>query len=112
MVAHGSRYTDTSWRTLGLKSCRNIHRVTVQVCPIGNCVTKVDPDAKAHGAFSGMVAVKDRNLLLHRDGTAHRPVNAIEYDEERVAAGLNDPAAMLINRWIDHPSAYCTQPFE
>ena len=38
----------------------------------------------------------DRNLLLHLHGAAHRSVDAIEHDEQGVAASLDDPAAMLL----------------
>ena len=41
------------------------------------------------------------HLLLHLHRTAHRPVNAVEHDEEGVAACIDDPAAMLLDRWVD-----------
>ena len=60
----------------------------------------------------GCITVVDRNLLLHLDGTAHRPVNAIEHDEQGIAAGLDDPAAMLVNRWVYQVSAQRPQSLE
>ena len=44
--------------------------------------------------------VMDRNLLLHLHGTAHRAVDAIEHYQQRIAPGLDDPAAMLLYRWV------------
>ena len=54
----------------------------------------------------------DRNLLLHLHGAAHRSVDAIEHDEQRIAAGLDDPAAMLVDCWVDQVAAESPQPFE
>ena len=112
MIAHGSRDADTARRTFGLKSRRHIHRVAVQVSPIGNRVAKVDPDAEADGSIWRLISVVDRNLLLHLHGTAHRPVDAVEHDEQGVAAGLDDPAAMLLDRRIDQVSPESPQPLE
>jgi hypothetical protein len=39
--------------------------------------------------------------LLHLYRTSHRPINAIEYDEERVASCLKDPATVFVDRGID-----------
>ena len=54
----------------------------------------------------------DGNLLLHLHGTAHRPVNAIEYDQQRIASSLNNPAAMLIDRRVYQVPAECPQTIE
>ena len=112
MIAHRSRDANTARRAFSLKPRRHIHRVTVKVSPIGNRVAKVDPDAKSDGSIGWLLAVVDRNLLLHLDGTAHRSVDAVEYDEQGIAAGLNNPATMLINRGIDHLSPERTQSLE
>ena len=112
MIAHGSRDADTARRTFGLKPCRDIHRIAVQVSSIGNRVTNVDPDAKANGSIGRLIAVVDRNLLLHLHGTAHRPVDAVEYDQQGIAASLDDPAAMLLDRRVDHAAAESTETLE
>ena len=54
----------------------------------------------------------DRNLLLYLHSTAHGPVNAVEHDEQRIATGLDDPAAVLFDRWVDQVRAESAQPFE
>ena len=102
MITHWSRNTDAAGWTFSLKSCRNIHRVAVEISPIGNHVAKIDADTKADGSVGRLVAIVDRNFLLHLHRTAHRPVDAVEHDEQGVAAGLDDPAAMFLDRWIDH----------
>ena len=59
-----------------------------------------------------LVAIMDRHLLLHLHGTAHRPVDAVEHDQQRVAAGLDDPAAVLLDRRVDQVAPERAQPFE
>ena len=53
-----------------------------------------------------------RHLSLHRHGAAHRPVDAVEYDQQRVAAGLHDPATVLVDRWIDQVLTKLAQPLQ
>ena len=110
MIAHRSRDADAARRTFGLKPRRHIHRVAVEVSAIGNRVAKVDADAEADGSIRRLIAIMDRNLLLHLHRTAHRSIDAVEHDEQRVAAGLNDPAAMLLDRRVDQVAAERTQP--
>ena len=63
-------------------------------------------------ARSGLIAVLDRNLLLDLDCAADRAIYTIEYDEQGVATSLNDPAAVLLDRRIDHVGAESTQSVE
>ena len=112
MIPHRSRDADAARRTLGLKPRRDIHRVSVQVSAVGNRVAKVDPDAEADGSIRRLISVVDRNFLLHLHGTAHRPIDAIEHDEQGVAARLDDPAAVLLNRRIDQVLPQSPQPLE
>jgi hypothetical protein len=57
----------------------------VQVCAIRNRVADVDSNPKANGSVGGLVTIMIRNLLLYLHGTAHRSVDAVENDEQRVA---------------------------
>ena len=59
-----------------------------------------------------LVSVVDRNLLLHLHGAAHRPVDAVEHDQQRVAAGLDDPATMLRRSLGRSRCGAMPQPFE
>jgi hypothetical protein len=76
----------------------------MQVRSVRDCVTNVDPDSKADGTIGGLVSVSDWDLLLNRQRAAHRTVDAVEYDQQRVAAGLDEPATMLSNGWVNHIS--------
>ena len=97
--------TDAARRTLSLKSGRDIHHISVDVSAIRDHIADVDADTKADSSIGGLVTVVDRYLLLNLHGTAHRSVDAVEHNEQRIAARLDDPAAMLINRGIDNLSA-------
>jgi hypothetical protein len=46
-----------------------------------------------------------------RRSAAHRPIDAIENNEERVAAGLNDPTPMFVYRRVDYACAYRAKSF-
>jgi hypothetical protein len=72
----------------------------MQVCPIGNRVTNVNADAEPDSSIWGLVAVMDWEVLLYLDGTAYRPVYAVEYDQQRVTTSLDNSAAMLLDRWV------------
>jgi hypothetical protein len=73
----------------------------MQVRAIGNHVTDVDADPKPDGPVEGLILIIVGQLLLHLDREAHRPVNAIKHDEQRVASGLSNPPAMLADRRVD-----------
>jgi hypothetical protein len=40
-------------------------------------------------------------LLLDLQGTAHRPIDAVEHDEQSIARGVNNPSAVLGDCGID-----------
>jgi hypothetical protein len=101
MITYGPRNADATRRALSLKPRSDIHRVAMQIGPIRNRVAKIDPYAKADSSIRGLVAVVDRDLFLDLNGTAHRPVYAVEYDQQRIATSLHDFAAMLADCRID-----------
>ena len=101
MIAHRSRDADAARRTLGLKSGRHIHDIAVDISAIWNHIANVDADAEADCPIRRLVAIVGRHLLLHLHGTAHRSIDAVEHDEQRVAPGVDDPAAMLVDGRVD-----------
>ena len=112
MIAYRARDADGARRTFGLEPDRNVHRIAVQVGPVGNRVTDVDPHAKPDRSVGGLPCVIQRHLLLHLHGTAHRPVDAVEHDQQRVAAGLDYSATMLRDRGVDQTAPQRAQPIE
>ena len=53
LVTHRSRDTDATRRTFGLKPCRHIHRVTVEVSPIGDRSPMLIPTRKRMARSGG-----------------------------------------------------------
>jgi hypothetical protein len=100
MIAHRSRYADASWWTFSLEASNYIHRVAVQVGPIGDSVANVDTDAKANGTIWRLVAVQYWNPLLYLHRAPHGSINAVEHKEQRISTGLNDLAAMFFDGWV------------
>src|SRR5262249_26692644 len=112
MVTYGSRDTDSAGWTLGLKPYCHIDRVSVQIRSVGYRIAKVDADAEAHSKVRWLIAVVDRNLLLDLHSTTHCAVDAIKDDQKRIAAGLYDPAAALLDGWINHLTTQMAEPLE
>jgi hypothetical protein len=100
MIPDWPRYADASRRTLSLQPCGDIYCLPMQVCAIGNRVTDVYADAKSDGTIVWLVLILDWNLLLHLHCAAYSALNAVEYDEKRIAARLNYPAAMVLDRLV------------
>ena len=84
----------------------------MQVSAIRNRVADVDPDTKANGSIWRLISVEDRHLLLHLNGTSHRPVDAVEHNEQGVTPSLDDPATMLLYRPVYQVAAQGSQPLQ
>ena len=112
MIAHRSRDADATRRTFCLKPGRHIHHITVQIRSIGNHVANVDSHAEPNGSIAGQVAVAYLHLLLHLHGAAHRPLDAIEHDQQGIASGLDDQATMIINGRVNNLAAQRAQSFD
>jgi hypothetical protein len=82
VIAHGSRHADAAGRTLSLEPSSNIHSVTVQVSAIWDRVAKINSYTVADCPVWRLIRVEDRNLLLYLHCAAHRPVYAIEHDQQ------------------------------
>jgi hypothetical protein len=74
---------------------RDVDPVAEQVAVVGNHVAEVDPDPEADAPVVRRRRVAVEHAPLHLDGTAHRLDRARELDQETVAGGLDDAAAML-----------------
>ena len=112
MVTHGSRNADSARWALSLEPRRHIHCVAMQISPVGDGITEVNPDTEADGSIGWLISVKNRNLPLYLHSTPHRPIDAVKGDQQRIAAGLHDPTAVFIDCWVDQVSAERTQTLE
>ena len=96
VIPHGAGNTYAAGWALSLESDRHIDRVTVQIGAIRDRIADVDTDPKPDSSIRKLVTIKDRNILLHLDRKAHCPIDTVEYHQQGVAAGLNNPAAMSV----------------
>ncbi len=101
VITDTARHTDAARRALGLQPRRDIHSVAVQVRAIRDHVTDVDPDTEADTAVRRLIAVVHRYLLLHLHRAAYRTVDAVERDQQQIAAGLDHSAAEVADRRVD-----------
>ena len=83
------------------QSCCNVYALAVQVGAVRDRVAGIYADAKADAAVRWLIAIMDRDLLLYLDGAPHRTVYTVEYNEQRVATGLNKPAPVFLDRGVD-----------
>jgi len=72
----------------------------MQVRTIGNCVANVNPDTEADRSVRRLIGIENWNLLLHLHSAPHCTVDAIEHYQQRVAASLNNPAVVLLDRGV------------
>ena len=109
MVPDSPRDADAANGTRRLQSCRDVRTVTVQVGTLGDHVADVDPDAEPNAPVRRLVAIIDWHLLLHLHRATDGPVDGIERDQQRIAAGLHHAPAMLADRRIDQRSPQSAQ---
>ena len=101
VVAHAPRDADASRGTLRLQTGGDVHAVTMQVRIIRYYVANVDADPEPDASVWQLIAVVNRNLLLHLDRASHRAVDAVERYQQRVTAGLHHSSAALPDRRIN-----------
>jgi hypothetical protein len=109
MVAHRARDADAADRARRLQPGRDVHAVAVQVRAVRDHIADVDADAEANAPVRRLVAVIDRDLLLHLDRATHRTVDAVERDQQRVATGLHYSAAVLADCRVDQRAPQSAQ---
>src|SRR5512133_2007718 len=112
VIAHRSRNTDATRRALCLEPRSDIHRVSVQIGSICNRITDAHPNPKPDGSVCRLLAVQDWHFSLHFCGTPDRAIDAIEDDQQGIAASLHDPATMFPDRRVDQIAAERTQALE
>ena len=109
MVPHRARDADAAYRALRLQPSGDIHAVAMQVRAVRDHVANVDTNAEANAPVGRLIAVIDRHLLLYLDRAAHCAIDAVECDQQRVAAGLHHSAAVLADCRVDQRAAQRAQ---
>jgi hypothetical protein len=101
MVTHSTGDADGAWRAFSLKPGGDIDDVAMQVGSVGYYIADVEPDAEPDSQI-GLLAFVPGHTSLHRQSGTHRPIDTVEYGKQRVASGLDESAAMPIDRRIDN----------
>jgi hypothetical protein len=86
----------------------------VDITAVWNHIADVDADAETgtDRPIGRLIAVAGWHLLLDLHRTAHCSVHAVEHHKQRIAAGIDDPAAMLLDGWVDSGTAESAEPFK
>jgi hypothetical protein len=85
-----------------LQPVRNVDAVAMYVVALDDYVAEVDADAKCHSAIGRQGSIAPGLGALHLDSTAHSVDDAVELDQQPVAHGLNQPAVVFRDLWLEH----------
>jgi hypothetical protein len=88
----------------------DVDPVAVQITAVGDRVADFDTNAEPDASLGRLLTVIGRHETLSPLRTSHGSIDAVEYDQERVASGLDDPPTMFFYRRFDqcaseHPQA-------
>ena len=84
---------------------RDVDAVAEDVAVLDDDVADIDADAELDAPLRRHVGVALGHPALHLDGAAHRIDDAGELDQQAVAGGLDDAAAVLGDLRIDQLAA-------
>jgi|SRR5271163_754145 len=96
----------------GFDACGDVDAVAVEVVALNDHVAEIDADAQFHAVVRPDARVSLRHRLLHLDRAAHRIDDAGKFDQQAVAGGLDDAAAMFGDFRIDELMAQRLEAFE
>src|SRR5208283_6057493 len=79
----------------------DVDAIAEDVVAIDDNVADVDPDTKLDPLFGRNTRVALGHATLHIDRTAHRIDYARELQQQAIAGGLDDPAAVFGDLWVN-----------
>jgi len=100
LVSHRPTYADATGLGQGLKSCRDIHAVAVDITAVPDDVADIDPHAEIDPAITRHIGISLGHLALHFDRATYRVDNAGELEEQAVSRRFHYTAAMFLYLWI------------
>jgi predicted RNA methylase len=95
LIAHHAAGANAAWLGQRLEAGGDIDPVTEDVAILDDDVAEIDAHAKLDPPFGWDAGVTDRHFALHFDCAAHRIDDAGKFNEESVAGGFDDAAAMF-----------------
>ncbi len=72
-------------------------------------VAEVDADAEGHSATGRQAGIAPGFGALHVDRTAKSIDDAVEFDQQPVAHGLDQPAVVFRDAWLEHFVKLCLE---
>ena len=101
LVADRARHADAARLGQLLQARGDVDAIAEDVVVLEDHVAEVDADAELDPARRRHIRVAPRHPALDLDRTLHRVGDALKLDQEAVAGGLDDPAAVLGDRRVD-----------
>jgi hypothetical protein len=105
LVADDAADADPARLGQSFQPCRDIDAVAVNILLVDDDIAEIDADAEFDAALFGNTVIAQGQLALQLDSAAHRVDGAGELDQEPVAGGLHDAAAMLGDLGVRHLAA-------
>ncbi|MGY3156261.1 hypothetical protein ACVW0V_005401 [Bradyrhizobium elkanii] len=105
LIADRAGNADAAGLGQRLQAGRDVDAVAEDVGTVNDHVAKIDADAKLHPARRRDVGVALRHPALNLGRAQHRIDDAMKFDQQAVAGGLDDAAAILGDGRIDQLDA-------
>jgi hypothetical protein len=83
----------------------------VHIRAIRNDIADVDSNAESD-CLIGRSVVVGWHLLLRTHRTSHRAVDAVEHQQQRIAAGADDPTTVRLQRRLEYVAPQPAHPIE
>src|SRR5262249_8964766 len=112
LVAHDPAHADSARGRQGFETGGDVDAIAVDVPTVLDDVAEVDADAELGPPVRRHIGVARGHLALHLDRAADRVDDAHEFDQEAVAHGSDDAAAVLLDLRVGQCAAQHPQPFE
>ena len=101
IVMHAARYANAPRGCDLLQASGDVYAVAEDVVAFDNDVADVDADAEGNAPILSYPGGAVGHRRLHFDGASHRIDYARELQQQAVARGLHDAAAVSADRGID-----------
>ena len=87
-----------------------VHAVAQDIFPLDQYVSKIDADTEEHSAILGHIGIPLCHELLNRHRAFHRGDDGREFQQDAIAGGLDDSAAMSGHDRIDCGTMFPEDP--
>jgi hypothetical protein len=91
------------------EASRDVDPVAQQVAALGHHIAHMDSDAKANLPAFFDILIARGHSVLHGNSTSHGIHSARELEQQTIAGGVGDAAAMLFDQPIDQVLAMSAQ---